>query len=331
MARSIRRFPLITFLCLLALLPLVRPPAYFLSFLFKIFLYIILAESWNLIGGFTGYLSFGHVVFFGIGTYTSAMLFQKLGLSPYIAAFPAGLMAAAVAWIIGYPCLRLRGPYFAVVTLCFVFIMDLIVKNWTFLGGSEGIHLKLVQMEIQLSRSIFYEIFFGFSLATVLLVRWVQHSKFGMGLAAIREDEDVAQTLCIYTAGLKVKAFALSAFFPGMAGGIYAYYISYVHPDIVFDINMSILIVLMALFGGGGSWVGPLIGAGFLSILNEFLSTFIQPEIARILYGTMFVAVIIFMPDGIVAFVKRWSRRKGEGRFSVPFGDGENPSPSRRG
>lgn len=295
----------IALLFILVLLPLSRPPVYFISFLFMVYLYIILAESWNLIGGFTGYLSFGHVAFFGIGAYTSAMLFQKVGLSPFIGAIPAGIMAALVAWVIGYPCLRLRGPYFAVVTLCFAFIMDLIVKNWTFLGGSEGIHLKLVQMEIQLSRSIFYEIFFGLALVTVLLVRQVQRSKFGVGLASIREDEDVAQTLCIHTSNLKLKAFILSAFFPGVAGGIYAYYMSYIHPDVVFDINISILIVLMALFGGGGSWVGPLIGAGLLSIVNELLSTFIKPEIARIIYGSMFMAVIIFMPNGIVVFFRK--------------------------
>jgi len=324
MARSTKQIPLIAFLCLLALLPLFRPPAYFLSFIFNIFLYIILSESWNLIGGFTGYLSFGHVAFFGIGTYTSAMLFQLFSITPFIGAIPAGIMASAVAWVIGFPCLRLRGPYFAVVTLCFAFIMDLTVKNWAFLGGSEGIHLKLVQMEIQFSRSIFYEIFLGLALITVLVVRWVQRSKFGIGLASIREDEDVAQTLCIDTAGLKVRAFTLSAFFPGVAGGIYAYYISYIHPDIVFDINISILIVLMALFGGGASWLGPLMGAGFLSILNEFLSTFVKPEIARIIYGTMFMAVIIFMPDGIVAFAKKWSGiRKARNLSFIPFPKGK--------
>lgn len=308
MSRIAKRISLFSLLCLLALLPLVRPPIYFISFLFMVYLYIILAESWNLIGGFTGYLSFGHVAFFGIGTYTSALLFQKVGLSPFIGALPAGAMAAIAAWVIGYPCLRLRGPYFAVVTLCFAFIMDLMVKNWAFVGGSEGIHLRLIQMEIQFSRSIFYEIFFGLTLITVLLVRKVQHSKFGVGLASIREDENVAQTLCIHTSNLKLKAFILSAFFPGVAGGIYAYYISYIHPDVVFDINISILIVLMALFGGGASWVGPLIGAGTLSIVNELLSTFIKPEIARIVYGSMFMAVIIFMPDGIVAIVKKWRK-----------------------
>jgi branched-chain amino acid transport system permease protein len=295
-------------LALLAIFPLIRPPAYFLSFLFKMFLFIILAESWTLIGGFAGYLSFGHVAFFGIGAYTSSVLFQHFSLSPFIGALPAGGVAALVALIIGYPCLRLKGPYFAVITLCFAFVVDLIVKNWAFLGGSEGIHLKLVQMDIQSSRSIFYEIFLGLVAVTLLYVRRVQHSKFGMGLASIREDEEVAQTLTINTAAVKIKAFIMSAFFPGVAGGIYAYYISYIHPDIVFDINISILIVLMAVFGGGKSWAGPLLGAALLTVVNELLSLFVRPEIARVIYGAMFMGVIIFMPDGMVAFFSRRRR-----------------------
>ncbi|MEM3112656.1 MAG: branched-chain amino acid ABC transporter permease [Candidatus Anstonellales archaeon] len=293
----------------LAILPIIKPPTYFLSLTFKIFLFIILSESWNLIGGFTGYLSFGHVAFFGIGVYTSAILMQHFGINPFIGAIPSGLLSAIVALIIGYPCLSLRGPYFAVVTLCFAFIVDLVVKNWSFLGGSEGIHLKLMPMDIQISRSIFYETFLGLSILIVFFARWIQNSKFGLGLAAIREDEDVAQTLCINTSSLKIRAFILSAFFPGIAGGIYAYYISYIHPDIVFDISISILIVLMALFGGGSSWIGPLIGAIVLSIVNEILSLLIKPEFARIIYGTMFMVVIIFMPDGIVSFLKEKKRK----------------------
>ena len=309
MMGSKRQISLIVFLLVLAVFPLVKPPVYLLSFLFKVLLFIILAESWTLIGGFAGYVNLGHIAFFGIGTYTSAILFKFLGISPFIGAVPGGIMASAVACVIGYPCLRVKGPYFVVVTICFASVVDLIVRNWDFVGGPEGIHLKLVPMQIDLSRAVFYEIFLGLAIVTALVTRKVQHSKFGIGLASIREDEDVAQTLCIYAAGLKIKAFALSAFFAGMAGGVYAYYISYVHPDIVFDMNMSVLIVLMALFGGPASWVGPLIGAGFISVLNEMLSLFIKPEIARIIYGSMFAAVIIFMPDGVFPYLERKWRR----------------------
>lgn len=122
-----------------------------------------------------------------------------------------------IALIIGYPCLRVRGPYFAVVTLCFAFIVDLIVKNWSFMGGSGGIHLKIMEIDIQVSRSIFYEIYFGLAILTVIFVRQIQNSKFGLGLISIKEDEDVAQTLCTNTSLLKIRAFILSTFSPGVA------------------------------------------------------------------------------------------------------------------
>ena len=104
---------------------------------------------------------------------------------------------------------------------------------------------------------------------------------------------------------LKIQAFALSAFFPGIAGGLHAYYLTYIHPTIVFDVNVSILIVLMALFGGGGTWLGPIVGATALSVINEGLSTFVKAELARIIYGSLFIVVIIFMPNGIINFFKR--------------------------
>jgi branched-chain amino acid transport system permease protein len=139
----------------------------------------------------------------------------------------------------------------------------------------------------------------------IALSIWTSRSKFGAGLRAIKEDEEVAQTMAINAPKLKIQAFALSAFFPGMAGGVYAYYLTYIHPDIVFDVMISILIVLMALFGGGGTWLGPIIGAVVLTLVNEGLSTFVKAEFARIIYGCLFIGVIIFMPNGMVEFLKR--------------------------
>jgi branched-chain amino acid transport system permease protein len=141
---------------------------------------------------------------------------------------------------------------------------------------------------------------------------WTSRSKFGAGLKAIKEDEEVAQTMAINSPKLKLQAFALSAFFPGMAGGVYAYYLTYIHPDIVFDVMISILIVLMALFGGGGTWLGPVIGAVVLTLVNEGLSTFVKAEFARIIYGCLFIGVIIFMPNGIMEFLKSGGRTGGE-------------------
>jgi branched-chain amino acid transport system permease protein len=296
---------------LLSLFPLISPPAYFLSMLYMVFLYVILAESWNIIGGFAGYLSFGHVAFFGLGAYTTAFLMNKLALSPaatILSSISGGFAAALVAFVIGYPCLRLRGPYFAVVTMCFAFVVQMVVQNIGLFGGVEGLWLAAMKQPIHVIRGIFYELMLALMILVILFVRWLEGSRLGKGLVTIREDEEVAQTLGIHTPRIKILAFALSAFFPGVAGGLHAYYLTYISPENVFDVAVSILIVLMTLFGGGGSWLGALIGAVSLSLINEFLTTFVGAEIARIIYGLLFIAVIMFMPNGIMEFFRRRRR-----------------------
>jgi branched-chain amino acid transport system permease protein len=162
-----------------------------------------------------------------------------------------------------------------------------------------------MDLPIELARSILFEAMMVLMAIAVAASFLVGRSRFGAGLRAIKEDEEVAQTMAIDSARLKIGAFVLSALFTGMAGGIYAYYLAYIHPDIVFDINISILIVLMALFGGGGSWLGPVIGAVLLTLINEGLSTFVRAELARIIYGGLFIIVTIYMPNGIIDFFRK--------------------------
>lgn len=290
------------------------PPVYFISFVYSVFLYVCVATSWNLIGGYAGYLSFGHVAFFGIGAYGTALLsgaFQLSAVGTILSSIPAGLLAALIAVIVGYPCLRLRGPYFAVITLCFAFVVQLTVQNLNILGGPDGLWLKAIDAPIETARSILYELMLLLMVITVAVSARINRSKFGAGLRAIKEDEEVAQTMAINAPRLKIQAFALSAFFPGVAGGLHAYYLTYIHPSIVFDVNISILIVLMALFGGGSSWLGPVIGAALLSVVNELLSTFVKAELARIIYGSLFVIVIIFVPNGITQLFRKPARKAG--------------------
>lgn len=299
----------------LAGFPLLSPPIYFISFGFMILMYITLASSWNIIGGYAGYLSFGHVAFLGIGAYTTALMTNYLGLgalATFATVVPAGLVSAGIAVAVGYPCLRLRGPYFAVITLCFAFVMHLAVKNLSFMGGSDGLWIHAMKVPVELNRLIFYESMLLLTLITIAVSAYIGGAKFGAGLKAIKEDEEVAQTMAVNAPQLKSMAFALSAFFVGVAGGLYGYYLEYFHPDTVFDVNISILIVLMALFGGGGSWLGPVVGATILSLVNEGLSTFVNAELARIIYGSLFVVVIIFMPNGIMEFFKKSHQSAGK-------------------
>jgi branched-chain amino acid transport system permease protein len=305
-------------LVFLAILPLLGLPIYYISFFFTVFLYVVLASSWNIIGGYTGYLSFGHVAFLGIGAFTSAVVMRDLHLSPVGVLFSsilAGIISSLVAVLFGYPSLKLRGPYFAVITLCFVIVVSLVIRNLHFFGGPDGLWLKAMDLPIRVIRSIFFEVMLLIMVLSLLLGLWVKQSRFGAGLRAIREDEEVAQTMGVNAAKLKIIAFGLSAFFPGMAGGVYAYHLTYIHSYIVFDVSVSILVVLMTVFGGGGTWFGPIIGAISLTVVNEILSTFLRAEFARIIYGALFVGVVIFMPNGIMAF---WNRSRAKSNLK-PF------------
>jgi branched-chain amino acid transport system permease protein len=267
-------------------------------------MYVGLTESWNLMGGYTGYVSLGHVTFFAIGAYTTALFLNRFGISPFATAILGGVFAAMVAALVGYPVLRLKGAYFTISTLLLAVVMQLIFMNWDFVGSSTGLWFKLLPVSMETNRFIFYEVMLTLATLITLLVRWVEKSKLGAGLIAIREDEDVAKTIGINTPWLKIKAFILGAFFAGVVGGIYGYYMSYIHPDITFNINTSLLLLLMAFFGGCHTWAGPLLGAIILSLANQLIVTFIGAEISRILYGLLLIIVIIFMPDGVIEYIK---------------------------
>ena len=284
--------------------PFIRPPLFFLTLLFSVFMYVGLTESWNLMGGYTGYVSLGHVTFFAIGAYTTALFLNRFGISPFATAILGGVFAAMVAALVGYPVLRLKGAYFTISTLLLAVVMQLIFMNWEFVGSSTGLWFKLLPVTMETNRLIFYEVMLALATLITLLVRWVEKSKLGAGLIAIREDEDVAKTIGINAPWLKVQAFILGAFFAGIVGGVYGYYMSYIHPDITFNINTSLLILLMAFFGGCKTWAGPLLGAVILSLANQLIVTFIGAEISRILYGLLLIIVIIFMPNGVIEYIK---------------------------
>jgi branched-chain amino acid transport system permease protein len=284
--------------------PFIRPPLFFLTLLFSVFMYVGLTESWNLMGGYTGYVSLGHVTFFAIGAYTTALFLNRFGISPFATAILGGVFAAMVAALVGYPVLRLKGAYFTISTLLLAVVMQLIFMNWEFVGSSTGLWFKLLPVSMETNRLIFYEVMLVLATLITLLVRWVEKSKLGAGLIAIREDEDVAKTIGINTPWLKVQAFILGAFFAGIVGGVYGYYMSYIHPDITFNINTSLLLLLMAFFGGCKTWAGPLLGAVILSLANQLIVTFIGAEISRILYGLLLIIVIIFMPNGMIEYIK---------------------------
>jgi branched-chain amino acid transport system permease protein len=286
----------------LALLPVLKPDIYYLSALFSIFLYAALACGWNIFGGYTGYMNFGHAGFFGVGAYTSALLLLRLGLSPFYTSVLGGVLAGVLAAVIGYPCLRLRGPYFVLVTFCLGLAARIVVINVEWTGSSTGLWLPFLKVSMFVNRVIFYETMLAIMVLTILAAMWIERSKFGVGLRAIFQDEDSAETQGVNATKLKIAAFIVSAFLAGVAGSIYGYYRSYIHPDFIFDVSISVLVVLMALLGGRQSWVGPVIGASIVVAINEVLTAYvgIGAEFSRIIYGLLLVIVIMYLPNGLI-------------------------------
>jgi branched-chain amino acid transport system permease protein len=286
--------------------PALKPDVYYLAALFTLFMYAALSSSWNLFGGTTGYMNFGHAAFFGLGAYTSALLLMKFGLSPFYTCLFGGIIAAVIAGIISYPTLRLRGSYFVLVTLCLGLSARLVIINLEWTGSSNGLYLPFLKVDMFTNKVIFYEVMLAIMGLMIVISKWIENSKFGLGLRSIFYDEDSAGTQGVNARLLKTNAYILSAFTGGVIGGIYSYYRGYIHPDFIFDINISILVILMSLFGGRHKWHGPIIGAAIIVTLNEFLSGYakIGAEVSRIIYGLLLVIVIMYLPNGLIGLFK---------------------------
>jgi branched-chain amino acid transport system permease protein len=289
----------------LALLPAVWLDTFVLSFLMLLVMYAALSIGWNVLGGYAGYQSFGHVAFLGIGGYTSVWLLVELGVEPYLTAPVGALVAGVVALVVGYPCLRLKGPYFALVTLIVALAVETAVSNLPGLDATAGIFLSSPLDSTVLSQALLYELMVVVLAVTILVARVVERSKYGLGLYAIREDEEVARTQGIDTARLKIGAFVVSAALAGLAGGIYAWFLGYVTPDPMFDVRISILVVLIALLGGTQSWVGPFLGAVVLRVVDQVLVLQFGGQVAQVMYGLLLVLVIFFLPQGLYPHVRR--------------------------
>jgi branched-chain amino acid transport system permease protein len=291
---------------LAALLPLTRPPIYLIHLLLVIAMYITMASAWNLLGGFTGYPSFGHGAFFGVGAYTTAILFRDFGLSPFLTAPVGGLVAAAFAAAIGYPTLRLREEYFAIATMSMGFILQLVARNWEFTGGGLGLYAQPPESyDIRTIKSLLYLAMLAVMLTTLLVALWVARSRLGFGLAAIRDGEEAAGTLGVPTVQLKMLALILSTFFPGAAGGLWAYYITYIDADAVFEPSISINVILMSILGGAGTVLGPVLGATLLVVLSELIEFTITESVKLVLFGAILMAVVLYLPRGLLSWTGR--------------------------
>jgi branched-chain amino acid transport system permease protein len=265
----------------------------------QLFMWVALAGSWYLISGLTGYVSFGHVAFFGAGAYAAAILIVKGGWPWALAALAGGAVASGLALLIGATCLRLKGPYFAIAMLGLNEVLRVLVSYFEGLtGGGLGLSLPTLDATV----AIYYAM--GAMAALVTLVAYViVTSRFGLRLMTIREDEVAAEALGIDAFRHKIYAFLLSATGPGIVGGLFARDQGYLEPISVFPLAMTITMIVMTLFGGKGTVWGPVLGAVTLFVLQEVVwARFIY--VHQLLFGAIIVVVVLFMPRGVLGLLQ---------------------------
>lgn len=269
----------------------------------------VLAQGWNIIGGYTGYASFGNSVFYGLGSYGVAIAMVQWHL-PFGVGMAFGVLLAVIfAVLLGLPVLRLRGHYFAIATLALSQVMTAIVSNIGIAGQNIGLVLPPLNND-----PLFYELSLGLLVIATLTIFWLTRSRFGFGLIAIRENEEGAAVMGVNTTLYKVLAFALSGVFSALAGGIHAYWITFLDPASAFDISLNVKMIIMAVFGGPGTILGPIIGALSLSAISEFLSSEVT-SIAGLFFGIVIVVAVVLMPRGLADLTRRF--RKAGWRYFI--------------
>ena len=276
--------------------------------LFTISLSVALASSLNIILGYTGYISFGHVVFFGLGGYVGLYLINSFDLLIWFPLLAGGLAAGLLAFLLGKAILRLRGAYFALATIGVNEAMRAFVNNFSPLGGSTGIALnfKVYQPYGGATQALWldYGILVALTLAAILLSYAIKTSKFGLGLVSIREDEDAAEVMGINTTNYKTWAYVLSAIIPGMMGVLFYFKNSSIEPSEAFNLNSSIELLVMVMLGGMGTVLGPVLGAaGYEVLRGVLLVSRMFRDIQLTVSGVILLLVILFIPAGAVGWL----------------------------
>jgi branched-chain amino acid transport system permease protein len=300
----------------LAVVPWLGLPAFYESILYLVLHWVALATSWNLLSGYSGYFSFGHGAFFGIGMYTTATLATRLDI-PFLWTLPAAAVVAALfGALLGAVAFRVqavRAELFSLLTLAATFVVATIILN-TPIDGGPGVYMSAVAVpQIGPTASgTFYLLALGVAVLTVLAALAVYHSRFGTGLFAIHDDEDVAEVMGVPTYRYKLGAFALSCGLAGVVGGVHALFISYVTTGDTFTIAMPLTVVLMAVLGGTRHWAGPIVGATAITLLLYAFKGGDSAIVGKGLTGVVLIVVILFMPEGVLGqALKWWNARQG--------------------
>jgi len=292
-------------LIILGGLPVLVQDPYIIHILILCLMFAALAQSWNLLVGFTGIFTFGHQAFFGIGAYFSAILAIRLGISPWLGLVIGGFAASLLGIVVGIPCLRLRAaPYIAIATLGLAEISRIVAQNLVNITrgemGLSGIpeFPPLGPISFLEGRVPYYYLIFILFLLTTALAFWIAKSPLGLALASIRESQDAAESIGVNVPRVKIIIFTISSFLAGLIGGFYAHYILILTPSSVLGVPIMIELVAMVLIGGMGTLMGPIVGAFLVTLMTEYLR--VVGEYRLLIYGAILVITMIYMPSGLI-------------------------------
>ncbi len=291
---------------ILAIFPPFLLSEYWLHVMIISLFYVMMASSWNLIAGYTGQVSFAHAAFSGVGAYVSGMLAVNLGMPPWLGILVGTVMAALLGLGLGFLCIRMGGIYLSLTTLGFSEILRIVITNedqWT--RGTMG--LQVPGFFSEYSKVSYYYLFLIVTILFLVVIYWIIHSEMGLTFRAVLNDELAASSSGIDTIRVRISAFTISSAMAGMAGGLYGHYLMLITPDIP-SLGQMFLVLAMAVIGGMGNFIGPVVGAFALEILSEYIRVYGEYHV--LLFGLVALAVARFTPEGMVGVIqKRWKRR----------------------
>ncbi len=287
---------------------------YYFNAMYVILQATIMAVAWNILGGFTGYVNFGSAGFFALGAYTSIVLDKALGLPLPFLILGAALMCGLMGLGVGYLTLRLKGVYFAIATLAMAIVLETFVNNWSYVGGARGVYLLTPEKHLWFKSYIqmLFVAMLGLALGCIAISRYLNASRLGRGLAAIRDDEVAAECAGVPTLRLKLVSTTLMGAMMGVAGAPYPFFVTFVDPLSAFNLFVAVNSIAMPMIGGTAHWLGPVIGALLVGTAQEIITVNVSSELNVLLVGVMLVVFITLAPQGIVGLAQKyWKRRRG--------------------
>jgi branched-chain amino acid transport system permease protein len=282
----------------------VNPYLYFAGYV--ILQYVVIATAWNILGGYAGYVNFGTPAFFALGAYTAVFLIQSMRAPLPVLILAGGLVSALLGLGIGYLTLRLRGVFFSIATLALAIVLQTMIINWEYVGGSRGMSvLRPSGPPFGNYVTFLFTVMVALAVISVTVARFIERSWIGRGLAALRDNEEAAECMGVPTLRLKLFATTVSGYFLGVAGAPFPYYVTFVEPNSAFALDYAVNALAMPMIGGTTSWVGPVIGAVLLGAAQQLATVTISSEMNLFIVGVVLVAFVVLAPEGILGLVRR--------------------------